>query len=184
MSLLPSITSKDFLAQQSREVETKKLFLEMLRLHNIAKKENIIFYVSSGFVVDLACGKLLRAHGDLDLLIDSTDFQRFKLLMEREGYIAEPFKTKNPQASFKAKKEDIHVDVGAITILENQVTDVTDGDDKTYTWPSIQGNPVWQRSIDGNQVHFMSPEFILHFKTAANREKDQRDIQILKTLLA
>lgn len=166
--------------QQSRNLV--EVLLELIRA---AKEDNRLLVVTSGFVIDLAAGKLMRNHHDLDLLVPEKDISWMKEVLEGMGFAINHYQKKNPKTAFFGTKNELIVDVGGFTANQTEVFDNTNFDGTKFIWPIAPKEFLWSRTIDDAVIPFVSPKVIHHFKSTSGRNDpgDLVDLEMLKAHL-
>lgn len=169
-------TSKNLINEQ-----TNQLFGLLYTLAHRAEKDRRSFVVSSGFVVDLSEGMLLRNHHDLDVLALEPDYEWLREVLREMDFVITPFARKNPETSFQAKKGELRVDVGAVSVTADHVTDKTASTGEVFIWPVATSEFLYMREVDDVPIFFVNPKVILLFKQNAKRHspEDEFDISIL-----
>lgn len=182
---LPSVSLEEFKGGNSDE-HTQRLLSTFVALASLAEESQRLIAITSGFVVDLAEGALLRDHHDLDLLVLESDFVWLRGSLTDRGFSVLPFKRKNPVTSFQATREDETIDVGAISVTIHQVLDSTDLDGTPFIWPIEPPQFLWQRTIGSTPIYFVNPSVIYLFKQQSGRQskQDVQDLDILARYIA
>lgn len=165
----------------ANDPHTRQLLKTLIVLSDQAEAEQRLIIATSGFVADLTEGRILRDHHDLDLVVPSTDFMWLQDCLTDHSFTMKPFKHKNPATAYQAAKDDIIIDVGAISISSNEVSDTTDLDGTPFIWPIKPTEFLWQRPINGTPIYFVHPKVIYAFKQQAGRQspQDLEDIAVL-----
>ena len=144
---------------------------EKLRMHNI------VVWLDGGWGVDALLGHQTRLHQDLDIAIQEKDVQRFRAMVENDGYreikldIARPHNFVLGDGS--GHEIDVHVMVldargdGIYGPIENG---------ERYPAESLTGTGT----IAGEAVNCISPEWAVKFHCGYElKEKDRKDVVAL-----
>lgn len=179
---LPAVEREVFVfGDPAADQHTKSLVDVLLELMKAAQNDDHLLVVTSGFVIDLAAGKLVRSHHDLDLLVPESDLLWVRQLLEARGFAIDHYQKKNPKTAFFGTKGDLIVDIGGFNVSQTEVFDNTNLDGSKFIWPVTPEEFLWSRTIDGMVIPFVSPKAIYHFKSTSGRN-DQKDVADLKML--
>lgn len=184
---LPATTLNDFY-KNIDDLKTLKQFELFLTLSKKLGKNKLLL-AQGGYAVDLAVGYMTRTHDDLDVAVLTDDLPYFRSVMIQEGFEIEVHEGMSPSTSFYGYRwqpemqDRIYVDFDGIQIANNQVWD-GEGETK-FIWPITADELVWQRTIEGVQVRFCSPEIVYQFKKMQQahdtiREKESKDFELLE----
>lgn len=171
--------------ESSKDIRTRELLKLLKSLSKLAKENGKLLVVQGGFAVDLAAGEITRKHDDLDLIVLEDDVDWYKKYFEKEEYKFHYHEEQNKKVSFGAYKwneklkDSLHVDIGGIKILGDEVSDL--GDVERYIWPIKADELICEIEIDGQKIKYLNPKIVCKFKQKQKkRAKEDHDFKILE----
>jgi uncharacterized protein YneR len=141
------------------------LIQELDKIFHFSKKSGLLSFVSGGFAIDFAYGKLTREHDDIDLLVEEKDFLIWKNWFIDNGYNLQLFKSKNPDYACIMVRDKVHIDLGCVYFEDDKMLDHCDGEDKPYLWPQSRQVSILKAKVDRKEYFYLSPKTAYFLKT-------------------
>jgi lincosamide nucleotidyltransferase A/C/D/E len=144
---------------------------EQLRMHNI------VVWLDGGWGVDALLGHQTRPHQDLDIAMQEKDVQRFRAIVENNGYREIKLDIARPYNFVLGDGAGHEIDVHVI-VLDAQGDGIYGPIENGEIYPaeSLTG----MGTIAGEAVNCTSPEWAVKFHRGYElKEKDRKDVAAL-----
>ena len=140
----------------------------------------VAIWIDGGWAVDAVVGRQTRAHGDLDIAVESRSLSMLRQFLAQQGYRESDSDAGTAWNFVLADVERRRIDVHVVVLDECEGVWGDPLDGIAYPAGSLTGEGV----IAGAQVRCISAEFLLRFKISfPPREIDRQDVAALCALL-
>ncbi|HKV68469.1 MAG TPA: hypothetical protein VJN72_10300 [Gaiellales bacterium] len=134
-------------------------------------------WIDGGWGVDALVGEQLRAHDDLDIVVDMDDVPAVQDVLRRAGYTVRDREA--PLSFMTVDPDGRQVDVHPVTFDEHGDGLYQMGDGDTWMYPAA--GLIGSGSIGGKPVRCLTPELQMHVHTGYELgDKDHEEIRILR----